>query len=111
MQKGKVIANALSQLKTLEKKYATHDLELAVVAFVWILWRQYLYIVYCEVFIDCHKLQYIFNHNDLTLREIKWIVFLKDYDLTNLYHTVKANLLANALCRKTSIVGIISSIL
>ncbi|WMV32410.1 hypothetical protein MTR67_025795 [Solanum verrucosum] len=34
MQKGKVVAYASRQLKTHEKNYLTHDLELTVVMFV-----------------------------------------------------------------------------
>ena len=34
MQKGKVIAYASRQLKSHEKNYLTHDLELAIVVFV-----------------------------------------------------------------------------
>ena len=42
MQKGKVIAYASRQLKSHEKNYPTHDLELAAVVFVLKLWRHYL---------------------------------------------------------------------
>jgi len=52
MQKGKVIVYASRQLKSHEKNYPTHDLELAVVVFVLKLWRHYLYGVHCEIFID-----------------------------------------------------------
>ncbi|XP_035838763.1 uncharacterized protein LOC118486430 [Helianthus annuus] len=43
MQRGKVIAYASRQLKTHEKKYPTHDLELAAVVFALKIWRHYLY--------------------------------------------------------------------
>jgi len=43
MQKDKVIAHASIKLKTHERNYPTHDLELAVVVFVLKLWRHYLY--------------------------------------------------------------------
>ncbi|KAJ9547558.1 hypothetical protein OSB04_020101 [Centaurea solstitialis] len=43
MQRGKVIAYASRQLKEYEKKYPTHDLELAAVVFALKLWRHYLY--------------------------------------------------------------------
>ncbi|KAJ9557277.1 hypothetical protein OSB04_011891 [Centaurea solstitialis] len=44
MQRGKVIAYASRQLKEYEKKYPTHDLELAAVVFALKLWRHYLYV-------------------------------------------------------------------
>ena len=42
MQKGKVIAYALRQMKVHEKKYPIHDLELAAVVFALKIWRHYL---------------------------------------------------------------------
>ncbi|XP_049378055.1 uncharacterized protein LOC125842786 [Solanum stenotomum] len=68
MQKGKVVAYASRQLKTHERNYPTHDLELAAVVFVLKLWRHYLYGVHCEVFTDHRSLQYIFTQRDLNLR-------------------------------------------
>lgn len=52
MQKGKVIAYASRQLKTHEKNYPTHDIELVALVFVLKLWRHYLYMVHCEIFLD-----------------------------------------------------------
>ncbi|KAF3671523.1 putative myb-related protein A-like [Capsicum annuum] len=49
MQKNKVIAYALRQLKPHERNYPTHDLELLAVVFVLKLWRYYLFGVHCRV--------------------------------------------------------------
>ncbi|GKF47045.1 putative reverse transcriptase domain-containing protein [Tanacetum coccineum] len=43
VQRGKVIAYASRQLKTHEKNYTTHDLELGAVVFALKTWRHYLY--------------------------------------------------------------------
>ena len=43
MQDGKVVAYDSRQLKEHKKKYATRDLELAVVVMVLKMWRHYLY--------------------------------------------------------------------
>ena len=110
MQKGKVIAYASRQLKVHEKNYPTHDLELAAVIFVLKLWRHYLYGVHCEVFTDHRSLQYIFSQRDLNLRQRRWMELLKDYDLTILYHPGKANVVADALSRKTSSMGSLATI-
>ena len=105
MQKGKVIAYASRQLKSHEKNYPTHDLELAAVVFVLKLWRHYLYGVHCEIFTDHRSLQYIFSLRDLNLRQRKWLELLKDYDVTILYHARKANFVADALSSKTHSMG------
>ncbi|GJZ04986.1 putative reverse transcriptase domain-containing protein [Tanacetum coccineum] len=47
MQRDKVIAYALRQLKIHEKNYTTHDLELRAVVFALKIWRHYLYGTKC----------------------------------------------------------------
>ena len=110
IQKGKVIAYASRQLKSHEKNYPTHDLELAAVVFVLKLWRHYLYGVHCEIFTDHQSLHYIFSHGDLNMRQHIWIELLKDYDVTILYHPGKANVFADILCRKTPSMGILATL-
>ena len=95
------MANASRQLKVHECNYPTHDLELAAVVFVIKQWRHYLYGVKCEVYTDDHSLQYVFTQKDLNLRKTRWIELLKDYDITILYHPGKANVVADALSKKT----------
>ena len=56
MQKGKVIAYASAKLKSHEKNYRTHNLELMAVVFVFKLWRHYFYGVHCEIFTDHQSL-------------------------------------------------------
>jgi len=100
MQQGKVIAYASRQLRTHEKNYPTHDLELAAVVFALKLWRHYLYGVPCKVFTDHKSLKYIFTQRDLNMRQRRWLELIKDYDLSLDYCEGKANKVADALSRK-----------
>ena len=68
MQKEKVIAYASRQLKSYERNYPTHDLELAAVVFALKIWRHYLYGEHCEIFTDHKSLKYIFTQKELNLR-------------------------------------------
>jgi hypothetical protein len=61
MQQGKVIAYASRQLKTYERNYPTHDLELAAVVFAFKIWRHYLYGERCEIYTDHKSLKYLFT--------------------------------------------------
>ncbi|XP_070028750.1 uncharacterized protein [Nicotiana sylvestris] len=46
-------------------------------------------------------LQYIFKQKELNLRQRRWLKLLKDYDINILYHPGKANVVADALSRKS----------
>ena len=100
MQHGKVIAYALRQLKSHEKNYPTHDLELAAIIFALKIWRHYLYGEKCKIFTDHKSIQYIFTQRDLNLRQRRWVELLSDYDSTIDYHPGRANVVADALSRK-----------
>ena len=102
MQNGKVIAYASRQLKPYERNYPTHDLELAAVIFALKIWRHYLYGESCEIYTDHKSLKYIFTQKELNMRQRRWLELMKDYDLTILYHPGKANVVADALSRKSS---------
>ena len=101
MQERKVMAYASRQLKIHEKNYPTHDLELAAVVFALKIWRHYLYGTQFRVFSDHKSLKYLFDQKELNMRQRRWIEFLKDYDFELLYHPGKANVVADALSRKT----------
>ncbi|GJS01512.1 putative reverse transcriptase domain-containing protein [Tanacetum coccineum] len=100
MQKDKVIAYASRQLKTHEKNYTTHDLELGSVVFALKIWRHYLYGTKSVIYIDHKSLQYIFDQKELNMRQRRWIKLLSDYECEIKYHLGKANVVADALSKK-----------
>ncbi|GJZ38437.1 putative reverse transcriptase domain-containing protein [Tanacetum coccineum] len=100
MQREKVIAYASRQLKELEENYTTHELELGAVVFALILWRHYLYDTKYTVFTDHKSLQYILDQKELNMRQRWWIELLSDYNCEIRYHPGKANVVADAMCRK-----------
>nr|GEU67455.1 retrovirus-related Pol polyprotein from transposon 17.6 [Tanacetum cinerariifolium] len=69
MQKEKVMAYALRQLKIHKKNYTTHDKELGVVVFALKMWRHYLYDMKCVVFTDHKSLQLILDQKELNMRQ------------------------------------------
>ncbi|KAL4341642.1 hypothetical protein GQ457_08G032000 [Hibiscus cannabinus] len=101
MQDGKVIAYASRQLKPHEVNYPTHDMELAAIVFAVKVWRHYLYGERCHLFIDHKSLKYLLTQKDLNLRYRRWMELLKDYDVIIDYHPGKANVVVDALSRKS----------
>ncbi|KAL5574118.1 hypothetical protein UlMin_023715 [Ulmus minor] len=86
-----------------EKNYPTHDLELAAVVFALKIWRHYLYGARCQIFTDHKSLKYIFTQKELNMRQRRWLELVKDYDCEILYHPGKANCVADALSRKSTV--------
>ncbi|XP_047326921.1 uncharacterized protein LOC124930637 [Impatiens glandulifera] len=109
MQNGNVVAYASRQLKTHEKNYPTHDLELAAVVFSLKIWRHYLYGEKCQIFTDHQSLKYLFNQKEINMRQRRWLELVKDYDCEIIYQPGKANVVADALSRKSSTLNQITS--
>nr|GEX09456.1 putative reverse transcriptase domain-containing protein [Tanacetum cinerariifolium] len=103
MQREKVIAYGLRQLKVHEKNYTTHDLELGALVFALKIWRHYLYGTKCTVFTDHKSLQHILYQKELNMRQRRWLELLSNYDCEIRYHPGKANVVADALSRKERI--------
>ncbi|KAD2393508.1 hypothetical protein E3N88_40485 [Mikania micrantha] len=91
MQSYKVIAYASRQLRSHEKNYTTHDLELGAVVFALKIWSHYLYGTKCTIYADHKSLQHIFDQKELNMRQRRWVELLNDYECTIKYHPGKAN--------------------
>ena len=101
MRDGKVVAYASRQLRPHEQNYPTHDLELVAIVFALKLWRHYLYREKCRIYTDHKSLKYLLTQKELNLRQRRWLELFKDYDCIIDYHPGKANVVADALSRKT----------
>ena len=83
-------------------------MELAAIVFALKIWRLYLYSEQFEVFSDHKSLKYIFTQRDLNMRQRRWMEYLEDYDFTLQYHPSKANVVVDALSRKSR--GVLASV-
>ena len=82
-------------------------MELAVIVISLKAWH-YLYSEQFKVFSDHKSLKYIFTEQDLNMRQRRWMEYLKDYDFTLHYHPSKANVVVDALSRKSQ--GVLVSV-
>jgi hypothetical protein len=55
----------------------------------------------CELYMDHKSLKYIFTQSNLNLRQRRWLELIKNYDLGINYHLGKANVVADALSRRS----------
>ena len=101
MQESKVVVYASRQFKPHENNYPTHDLELAAIVFALKIWRHYLYGEKRFIYTDHKSLKYLPSQKELNLRQRRWMELIKDYDCVIDYHPEKANVVADALSRKS----------
>jgi hypothetical protein len=76
-------------------------LELADLVHALKIWRHYIIGKICKIYSDHKSLKYIFTQPDLNLRQRRWLELIKDYDLAINYHPGKANVVADALSRRS----------
>ncbi|WVZ80504.1 hypothetical protein U9M48_027974 [Paspalum notatum var. saurae] len=95
------LAEGLCCLRAHEENYSTHDLELAAVVHALKIWRHYLIGNKCDIYTDHKSLKYIFTQSELNMRQRRWLELIKDYQLEIHYHLGKANVVADALSRKS----------
>ena len=86
-----------------------HDFELAAVVMALKMWRHHLYGAKFELFTDHKSLKYVFTQRDLNLRQRRWVEYMKDYDFELAYHPGKANVVADALSRRSYVASLLAS--
>jgi hypothetical protein len=89
--------------------YLTHDLELAAVVHALKVWRYYLLGNVCNIYTDHKSLKYIFTQLELNMHQRRWLELIKDYNLQVHYHPNKANVVADALSRKSHCHSLVES--
>jgi hypothetical protein len=65
------------------------------------IWRHYLIGHKSDIYTYHKSLKYIFTQSDLNLRQRHWLELIKDYVSEVHYHLGKANVVADALSRKS----------
>ena len=72
-----------------------------MVVFALKIWRYYLYGEKCRIYTDHKSFKHLLTQKELNLRQRRWLELFKDFDCIIDYHPRKANVVADALSRKT----------
>jgi hypothetical protein len=72
-----------------------------VVVYALKFWRHYLLGNVWNIFTHYKSLKYIFTQPELNMRQRRWLELIKDYNLNVQYHPGKANVVVDALSRKS----------
>ena len=67
-----------------------------------------LYSVRFEIFTNHKSLKYVFTQRDLNLRQCRWVEYMKDYDFELTYNSGKANMIVDALRKKSYITSLLA---
>jgi hypothetical protein len=97
MQEGKVICYESRKLNEHEKKYVTHDLELATIVHALKMWRHYLLGRRFVLMTDHCGLKYLFDQPRLNARQARWMALISEFDFEIKHIKGKENKVEDAL--------------
>ena len=80
MQGNHVICYESTKMKDHEKKYSTHDLELAAIVHALKMWRHYFMGRISELRTDHCGLKCLFDQPTLNARQARWLEFICKFD-------------------------------
>src|SRR6202790_199921 len=87
------------QLNDAEKNYPVHEKELLAIVKSFKKWRSYLLGAHFEVFTDHRTLEYFQSQKEMSRRQMRWSMYMADFDYNITYIRGEDNTAADALSR------------
>ena len=109
VQEGRPVAYFSEKLNQSRLNYFTYDKEFYAIIRALEHWSHYLRIQPFVLHTDHESLKHINNQHKLSGRHARWVEFMQTFDFVAKYKTRRANVIANALSRKYSLLGIVGS--
>ncbi|KAE8726163.1 Detected protein of unknown function [Hibiscus syriacus] len=103
MQEGHPIAFESRKLNDTERRYTVQENEMTVIIHCLRVWRHYLLGAHFTIKTDNVATSYFQTQKKLSPKQVRWQDFLAEFDYTLEYKPGKANVVADALSRKTEL--------
>ena len=85
------------QLNDAEKNYPTYEKELLAIIKSLNKWSSHLLGTHVEIYTDHCTLEYFQSHKEMSRCQMRWLMYLVDFNYTITYICSKSNMAANAL--------------
>ena len=108
-QKIRHIAYFSEKLSGARLNYSIYDKEFYPIVCALDHWSHYLRPSHFELYSDHEALKYIHGQQKLNHKHAKWFEFSQSFNLSSMYKEGKANVVADALSRRHSLLGVLSS--
>ncbi|XP_057543336.1 uncharacterized protein LOC130821562 [Amaranthus tricolor] len=109
VQEGRPIAFFSEKLNHSRLNYSTYDKEFYAIVRAFEHWSHYLRIQPFVLHTDHESLKHINSQHKLNSRHARWVEFMQTFDFSARYKVGKTNVIADALSRKHSLLGIVGS--
>lgn len=109
MQEGHPIAYESRKLNDTERRYTVQEKEMSAIIHCLRVWRHYLLGNRFVILTDNIATSYFKTQKNLSAKQARWQEFLAEFDYDLLYKPGKANVVADALSRKSDLASISSS--
>ncbi|KAE8729756.1 cytochrome P450 78A7-like [Hibiscus syriacus] len=106
MQEGHPIAFESRKLNDTERRYTMQEKEMTTIIHCLWVWRHYLLSAHFTIKTDNVATSYFQTQKKLSPKQARWQDFLAEFDYTLEYKLGKANVVADALSRKTELAAI-----
>lgn len=108
MQEGHSIAFESRKLNKMERKYTVQLKEMTVIVHCFRTWRHYLLGAKFKVKTNNVATSYFLTQNKLTLKQVRWQMFLTEFNFTMEHKPRKANCVVDALSWRAELASISS---
>lgn len=109
IQEGRLVAYFSEKLSGSKLNYSTYDKEFYAIVRALETWTHYLKVQPFILYSNHESLRHIHGKKRLNPRHAKWVEFLQSFTFASKYKAGKANIIADALSRRTHLLALLET--